>query len=66
MRVTIELEVFGPTMDDIVADATKQWQEFINDHSAVLPHDTEISVERHAGMEYKGVVYVRRKIENND
>lgn len=66
MRVAIEIEAYGETMADLIRNATEQWQAFIDDDSAELPHDTEISVERHAEHEYKGVAYVRRKIESND
>lgn len=66
MRVAIELEAYGATMDSIVADATKQWREFIKDPEASLPHDTEISVQQHATHEYKGVVFARVRIESND
>lgn len=66
MRIAVEIEAYGETMADIIQDATEQWQSFIADESATLPHDTEIAVERHSEHEYKAVVYVRRKVENND
>jgi hypothetical protein len=65
MRIAVELEAFGETMSDVIADATKQWKEFIEDSDAVLPHDTEISVQRHAADGYRGAVFARVKVETN-
>lgn len=65
MRVSVELEAYGNTMTELMSDANKQWQEFLGDDDASLPHDTEISVERHAEHEYKGTIYARLKVETN-
>lgn len=66
MRIAVELEAYGSTMDDIVADANKQWQAFTKNPEARLPHDTEISVQRHSSQDYRGTIFARVKVESND
>jgi hypothetical protein len=66
MRIAVELEAFGETMSDVIADATKQWQLFMKDTEAVLPHDTEVSVQPHTADSYRGTVFARVRVETND
>ena len=66
MRLSVEFEAYGQTMDKIISDANRQWKEFTNDDNAVLPHDTEIHVEQHATTDFKGIVHARIKVETND
>jgi len=66
MRTALEIEAHGATMNAIVADAPKHCQHCTGNPKAVLPHDTEISVQQHATHEYKGTVFARVRIETND
>lgn len=66
MRLSVEFEAYGRTIDAIMLDATKQWKELTNDDEAVLPHDTEIHIEQHATTDFKGTVHTRIKVETND
>lgn len=66
MRVSVELEVFGSTLAELVQNATDEWREFVESDEATLPHDTEIHVEPSASNDYKATVYARVKVENDE
>ena len=66
MRVSIELEVFGSTLAEIVQNANDEWKEFVESDEAVLPNDTEIHVESSVSNDYKATVYARVKVENEE
>ena len=42
MRSTVELIVRGKNIDEILANAKKSWQGFVNNDSAELPADAEL------------------------
>ena len=42
MRSTVELIVRGKNIDEILANARKSWQGFVNNDSAELPPDSEL------------------------
>lgn len=66
MRLSVEFEAYGQTMDKIISDANRQWKEFTDNSDEVLPHDAEIHVEQHSTTDFKGTVHVRMKVETND
>jgi hypothetical protein len=62
MRISIEFEVFGKTITEIVNEATKSWKEFYEvDDDRALPSDTEFHIEQHSAEEYKATVFMRVK-----
>lgn len=65
MRISVEFEAHGSTVNEIIEDASRQWREFMTDDRAVLPHDTEINVTPHDATDYRGTVFARIKVETN-
>jgi hypothetical protein len=59
MRSTVELIVRGKNIDEILANAKKSWQGFVNNDSAELPPDSELKA-RDLLIAY---ITVRTKIE---
>jgi len=66
LRASVEFEVFGSTLKEIKEAALKNWKEFIENDDAVLPHDAEIHVEPSTSDDYKAVVFIRVKVENEE
>ena len=62
MRASIEFEVFGSTLNAILNEATKIWQDIADDIEAELPHDAEISMSPDGNSEYRATVFVRLKV----
>ena len=69
MRVAVELQVTGYTLDDVINSAKKAWQKFSNDESAELPAGAEIDVKQELTVNkdyvYNATVFIRTKIEEN-
>jgi hypothetical protein len=63
MRSNIELVVRGKNIDEILANAKKSWQGFINDPEADLPHDAELNAKEDDSKEMIAYVTIRTKIE---
>jgi len=65
MRVNTEFVVSGPTISDIVDEATKRWQLLIGDESAILPIDAEIHISGdESSALYSAKIFVRSKVED--
>jgi hypothetical protein len=67
MRVLVEFEVNGATIDEVVENAESVWRELKGENSK-LPSDTEFSmVPNSIGTEapsaYRATVFARVKIE---
>jgi hypothetical protein len=67
MRVLVEFEVHGATIDEVVENAESVWRELKGENSK-LPSDTEFSmVPNSIGAEvpsaYRATVFARVKIE---
>jgi hypothetical protein len=64
MRVSVNFEVLGKTIDDLVEDANSKWKDISGTESS-LPHDAEMAVEKerrdNGGL--RGSVFVRMKVE---
>lgn len=63
MRISVQLQVVGKTAEELMKDATKKWQNFIEDKTAQLPYDSEIDAKTNIGDEFTGTVYIRYKVE---
>jgi hypothetical protein len=64
MRVSVNFEVLGKTIDNLVEDANSKWKD-ISGTDASLPHDAEMTVEkeRRDSGGLRGSVFVRMKVE---
>lgn len=62
MRVSIQFEVLGDSIDEVVENATSEWQKISGDDSQ-LPHDAEITIEKQPRGECKASVFIRTKVE---
>jgi predicted RNase H-like HicB family nuclease len=65
MRSNIELVVRGKNIDEILANAKKSWQGFINDPEADLPNDAELNAKEDESKEMIAYVTIRTKIERD-
>lgn len=63
MRSNIELIVRGKNIDEILANAKKSWQGFINDPNADLPHDAELNAKESESNDMIAYITIRTKIE---
>lgn len=69
MRVLVEFEVHGDTIDEVIENAEAVWKE-LRGKDSKLPNDTEFSMVPNApgiGAQstYKSTVFARVKVENN-
>ena len=64
MRITVEFEVTGDTLSDIVDAANETWKEFTEEDQN-LSTDTEMFVEPNQSTNYKAVVITRMKVSND-
>jgi|688.fasta_scaffold16356_3 hypothetical protein len=65
MRVSIEFEVIGSTIDELRHKANESWQEFMNVEDEPLPFDAEFIIRPYEVDHYKATVAVRMKIEDD-
>jgi hypothetical protein len=57
--------VRGKNIDEILANAKKSWQGFINDPEADLPHDAELNAKEDESNDMIAYVTIRTKIERD-
>jgi hypothetical protein len=69
MRVAVELQATGYTLDGVIESAKNAWQKFSNNENAELPAATEIDIKQEVTVNkdyvYNATVFVRTKIEEN-
>lgn len=69
MRIAVELQVTGYTLDNVLEAAKKSWRKFSGDEAAELPAGSEIDIRQEMTVNkdyvYNATVFVRTKIEEN-
>jgi hypothetical protein len=69
MRIAIELQTTGYTLDGVIDNAKKAWQKFSGDSAAELPAGVEIDIKQEMTVNkdyvYNATVFIRTKIEEN-
>lgn len=63
MRNSVTFKVYGSTIREIVEKAHAEWKTIVDDETAELPHDTEISISPDQASDYVGEVFVRFKVD---
>lgn len=69
MRLSIEINVTGSTLDEIMSNAVIEWNRLSQLNSSSLPSGSEIDISpndsaAHLGQ-YVARVFVRTKVEDN-
>jgi hypothetical protein len=69
MRLSIEINVTGSTLDEIMSSAVAEWNKLSQSDSQVLPSGSEIDVVPNDGATrpglYRARVFIRTKVEDN-
>ena len=69
MRLSIEINVTGSTLDEIMSSAVAEWNKLSQSDSQVLPSGSEIDVVPNDGATRPGLytarVFIRTKVEDN-
>jgi hypothetical protein len=67
MRISVEINVYGSSMDEIVKAATQEWRTITGNSEDELPEGCEVSIVPSEDLMrgvYNGVVFIRAKMEN--
>lgn len=69
MRLSIEINVTGSTLDEIMSSAVAEWNKLSQSDSEVLPSGSEIDVVPNDSAARPGLytarVFIRTKVEDN-
>lgn len=68
MRLAIEINVTGSTIDEITTKALAEWNRFSESTHSALPSGSEIDITHVAEnqTQYNARVLIRTKVENNE
>jgi hypothetical protein len=68
MRIAVELQATGYTLDGVVEEARKAWRKFSNNQEAELPAGTELDISQEITVNkdsvYNAKVLIRTKVED--
>ncbi len=61
MRVKVQYEVVGSTIDELIQNANIAWHALTDDDED-LPSTTELHITENEATEYKGTVYTQTTV----